>query len=101
MPGSNAGTGHPYTFRCAKCKTNMAFVLFGMGGMRDPKRGTNWFATGTVIGDLDKASPHVRVNRHVKAEYECRDCGHKGFSGHSMVLAAARLLRKLGPQKRR
>lgn len=80
MSGSNAGTGHPLTFRCAKCK---------VGDIDNSKRGTRWTVTGRVRGDLDKMT-HVRVSRYVKAEYRCDDCGHVGWSGHHMVLDAAR-----------
>lgn len=82
MPGSNAGTGHPLTFRCGKCKV-------GRDYRADSKRGTNWTVTGFVRGDLTKVT-NQRVSRFVKAQYRCNDCGHKGWSGHSSVLDEAR-----------
>jgi hypothetical protein len=83
MPGTNAGTGHPLTFRCAVCKV-------GRDYRSDSWRGTNWEATGEVRGDLDAVHRAVRVSRHTKARYRCLDCGHVGWSGHYTVLEAAR-----------
>lgn len=75
------GTGHPLTFRCSKCK-----VCRG----DDSKRGTNWFATGRVRGGAIPAQLLSRVSSRHKAEYQCRACGHVGWSGHHTVLEDAR-----------
>jgi len=73
MPGTNAGTGYPLTFRCAKCKS------------KRHKRSTNYIATGRV-----RPISKSRYSRHIGSrqtnrmlEYKCLTCGHVGWSQHS------------------
>jgi hypothetical protein len=67
MSGQKGQRG-PYTFRCGKCKR-------GGSCHRNRNVGTNWRATGTIKGK--------------RAQYECLDCGHFGWSNHESVIAAA------------
>ena len=71
MPGSNNGTGHPLTFRCAKCKTQRNW-------RRDSFRGTNCVATGLT---KPARKGGIRMNTRV-IQYECLDCGHIGWTQH-------------------
>lgn len=99
MPGTNAGTGHPLTLRCAKCRQSL---------WRLPERGLNLEATGRwrllnanrPIGpirtdwpsDVPARAPHLRMTFRL-IEYRCLDCGHIGWTKHS---DAERLMRPPG-----
>lgn len=77
MSGQKGQRG-PHTFRCYACKRG--------GGCHRPEGrnvGTNWRATG----EIRRAGKHS----HEEAEYQCLDCGHKGWSRHERVLAMAKL----------
>jgi len=81
MPGSNAGTGHPLTFRCAKCKAGgRTHDIHGRWvGLRDI--GTHWEVTGRI---KDNGAHGARMSGK-KVEYVCLDCGHSGWSSHHAV----------------
>jgi len=83
MPGTNAGTGHPLTFRCAKCKAGgLAYDWDGRWvGLRDI--GTRWETTGRI---KNGGAYGCRMSGK-KVEYRCLDCGHVGWSSHSTVYA--------------
>ena len=80
MPGTNAGTGNPLTFRCAKCK-----VLRDWRSTRsvDIDRGTHVESTGFKRKRPGGRGP--RVDHWAQYEYRCRDCGHRGWSRHETV----------------
>lgn len=78
MPGTNAGTGNPLTFRCSKCKN---------GDFTDRHRGTNWRATGKRRESFN-GSGGPRIDHQYKYGYECLDCGFIGWSRHSSVKSA-------------
>ena len=81
MPGST-GTGYPLTLRCSKCKR---------GDYNNTDRGTNLRATGRTR-PLRRSEDGVGCRcLDLKAEYECLDCGHRGWSKHQMM---GHLLRK-------
>jgi hypothetical protein len=69
MPGTNAGTGHPITLRCSKCRQQRI----------DRSRGYDLTATGR-----SKSMPTRGVRQMLrKIEYRCRSCGHVGWTTHS------------------
>lgn len=72
MPGTNAGTGQPLTFRCAKCRI----------GRRpgDHRAGTAIILTGRRRDARVRGG--VRMDLIVR-EYKCMHCGHVGWSRHS------------------
>lgn len=80
MPGTNAGTGNPLTFRCAKCK-----VARDWQSTRsvDIDKGTNVESTGFRRNRPGGRGP--RVDHWHVYEYACRDCGHRGWSRHEWV----------------
>lgn len=71
MPGTNAGTGRPLTFRCVKCR-------------RGRRLNTGWpgriALTGKTRGDVVSTAFH-RMCRG-SFQYRCLDCGHIGWSRH-------------------
>lgn len=73
MPGTNAGTGQPITFRCANERREW------------PKRGRHSVVrTGRV-----KKRPYRALGQRMLMEaheYRCLTCGHVGWSGHVDVL---------------
>lgn len=77
MAGSDAGTGYPLTFRCAKCRIGWQYRL----GRRD---GTNYVATGRTRKVTRRSGRrHVGIRQtHRLIEYRCMDCGHVGWSQH-------------------
>jgi len=77
MPGTNAGTGYPLTFRCAKCKVGWEYKL-GSLARRD---GTRCIATGRTKPKRTRG--YRQTDRLV--EYRCLDCGHIGWSQHSQM----------------
>lgn len=77
MPGTNAGTGNPLTFRCSKCKTK---------DRSNRNRGTNWLATGERReSHAKRAGP--RSDRRFVYGYRCLTCGYNGWSRHERVKA--------------
>lgn len=77
MPGTNAGTGYPLTFRCAKCKR---------GNWRDHTRGLNY----TIIARRrhNKRGLLMRCDREYEYRYRCLDCGHEGWTKHDNATRA-------------
>lgn len=76
MPGTNAGTGHPLTLRCAKCR-------LGRDWRRHSDRGTRLEATGKWkrICALEYPIAHLRLTWR-RIQYRCLDCGHIGWTRH-------------------
>jgi hypothetical protein len=88
MPGTNAGTGYPLTFRCAKCKVGRNWRSFFRF---DTERGRNYRLTGRTrsakrIGRLTgrtRSAKRIGYRQaDIKMEYECLDCGHIGWTQH-------------------
>jgi hypothetical protein len=74
MPGTNAGTGQPLTFKCAKCR------------ITDWRTDVDLEATGRT-----RPMAHRGIRQTTrKIEYKCRICGHVGWTQH---IDAERLLR--------
>ncbi len=73
MPGTNAGTGEPLSFRCARCRRRRVVYI--------PRDGGTWGFV-TLTGRTRKHGHHRGV-RHdaVAREYRC-GCGHVGWSRH-------------------
>jgi hypothetical protein len=75
MPGTNAGTGYPLTFRCAKCKVGRNWRSFFRF---DTERGRNYRLTGRT-----RSAKRIGYRQaDIKMEYECLDCGHIGWTQH-------------------
>ena len=76
MPGSNAGTGWPFTLRCAKCKVG-----------RDWRR-TMDSTTRLVRTGRTKPYRGGNLGRGLRTfhEYRCLVCKHVGWSRHSDVV---------------
>ncbi len=72
MPGTNAGTGQPISFRCAKCR------LRAGSPPRDYRYGYDVTLTGK---ERDLGHSSVRMTR-TSRQYTCRYCGHVGWSRH-------------------
>lgn len=73
--GSNAGSGWPIHFFCAKCRKEI-----GWGVRQSHRRGWNVVRTG-------RTKPYRGGNRGVRGldtfhEYRCTDCKHVGWSRH-------------------
>jgi len=86
MPGTNGGTGQPYYFVCAKCRTwRRAFM--------GTTRGMNLEATGRWRPRRDGRGGSRIGSKFV--EYRCKDCGHVGWSKHK---EAERMLAKAPPE---
>ena len=75
MPGTNAGTGYPLTFRCAKCKVGRDYKSWSH---REVSRGCHYKLTGRT---RDAKGVGYRQGQF-KVEYECLDCGHIGWTQH-------------------
>lgn len=74
MAGSNAGTGHPLTLRCTRCKRYRDY--------KDPAqrdKGCHLEATGRTR-PRERLGGARTTNR--KIEYRCLDCGHVGWTIH-------------------
>lgn len=84
MPGTNAGTGHPLTFRCAVCKVGRAFDSLAR---RDLEKGTNVVATGERRERPTGKGSSRRTDPVYQYSYKCLDCGHEGWSRHTDVRA--------------
>lgn len=79
--GASSGPGFPLTLRCAKCK-----------GV-DNGRGYKLRATGRMRRrHPSERSQGIRQIAGI-AEYECLECGHKGWSKHGQM---QRLLGAIG-----
>lgn len=82
MPGTNAGTGKPIVFWCAKCRRDKTD--------RTPRPGHE--ATGRIkpLTSAQQGHGGCRV-LSIRVEYRCFRCGHTGWSRHSDM---RRLLRR-------
>lgn len=79
MPGTNAGTGQPLTFRCSKQRSQVVYP--DKYGGRFPDGHENIVRTGRarLVG-----YPGVR-SLGTAWQYRC-ECGHVGWSKHVDVL---------------
>lgn len=79
----SAGPGFPLTLRCAKCK-----------GV-DNGRGYKLRATGRVRQrrPSERSEAIRQMPGGIVAEYECGECGHRGWSKHSRM---THLLEQIG-----
>lgn len=80
MSGTNAGTGQPYSFRCAGCKRKDRDGIFDWA----------WAADVVFTGKIKRVpfghgGSRVTFNR---IQYRCKKCGHVGWSRHSDVARA-------------
>jgi hypothetical protein len=78
MPGTNAGTGRPLNFQCSKCR------LKNLSRERWGTKRTGFINEVKVLGPRRKApvgNAGMR-NSRFKFQYECRACGHVGWSRH-------------------
>ena len=75
MPGTNAGTGEPITFRCHKERLGSDYAR----GMRQ-----HWCRRTGRIKPYRPSSQGIRT-MHTAYEYRC-SCGHVGWSAHRDVL---------------
>jgi hypothetical protein len=80
MPGTNAGTGYPLTFRCAKCK---------VGHWGRAQRGDHTHEGLNYVVLERKPSEArgllARMDRHAKYRYRCNDCRHEGWTRHDLA----------------
>jgi hypothetical protein len=67
-PGTNAGTGYPITFKCAKCRKAPHHSHFN----------PPLLATGRTR-PADRKGIRQTTRR---IEYYCQDCGHFGWTQH-------------------
>jgi hypothetical protein len=79
MPGTNAGTGEPVTFRCQAERLESDY----MRGMREHRP----LRTG-------RSKPYRRIGQGIRTmttahEYRC-SCGHTGWSAHVDVVRLPR-----------
>jgi ribosomal protein S27E len=74
-PGTNAGTGQPLTFRCAKCKVGRRWYESS-----EDRVGCNVEATGKTRGKIRERHWGRMLSYYV--QYRCLDCGHVGWSRH-------------------
>lgn len=74
-PGRGCYAGQPLAFRCAECrKTTNPY-------WNEPARGQNVRMTGRSRAQRVRGANHHRWPDRAY-EYECRDCGHVGWSRH-------------------
>lgn len=77
MPGTNAGTGIPFTLRCRPCNRAVSYIY------RTGRTGRNLTATGRTRplapAMIGHGGPRL-TGRQI--EYRCLDCGHLGWSRH-------------------
>lgn len=92
MPGTNAGTGYPLTFRCAKCKVGL-WGRTQRGSHHRP--GTNYVVLERVAEE--KRGLLMRHDREYKYRYRCTDCGHEGWTRHGQARDAWRRTHKEAP----
>lgn len=81
----SSGSGHPLTLRCSHCKWR------SYAGMT--YKGTNLSATGRHKPVKKWTSGGIRQGA-LLVEYQCKDCGHVGWSKH---IDANRLFFSLNP----
>lgn len=76
MPGTNAGTGRPISFRCSQCRR--------IEGATGPRTARGWIDRVELTGRTRKTKPGTAGSRNSlhRREYRCLDCGHVGWSRH-------------------
>ena len=81
MPGTNAGTGQPYAFKCANCSRH-----WWRGSIGTTQHGREYKATGK-IRPLASGQRGGGGSRMVpfRIQYQCLECGHIGWSRHKDV----------------
>lgn len=72
MPGSNAGTGQPISFRCSQCRRSKYRRMEGHGSV---------FRVQLTGKKRELKRGGVRSSYHSR-QYVCADCGHVGWSRH-------------------
>lgn len=77
MPGSNGGTGWPFTLRCAKCKVGRGWRTERTDGMQLVRTGRTKPYSGGNKGARGLMTFH---------EYRCLTCKHVGWSRHVDVV---------------
>lgn len=82
MPGTNAGTGCPLHFRCAKCR---------LTGSRTWPRGSSLRVKLTGRTKPMKTNRNARMSNTLY-EYHCTDCSHLGWSRHYELDEKAKIL---------
>lgn len=84
MSGRGCYAGQPIAFYCSKCRRSSAFSRVTDGRFTTGHAGTNWRTTGRTRKQLSEGG-----NFHgwpdTAYQYECLDCGHKGWSRHPVV----------------
>jgi len=81
MSGTNAGTGQPLAFRCAKCRIERPYRPGASGIRWGPSSGINVKLTGRTRPKGRVSALGPRMDR-IAREYRCLDCGHVGWSHH-------------------
>ncbi len=81
MPGTNAGTGQPISFRCSRCRRRHGTREY-FGERRTSGRGL--VDRVMLTGRKRKAPPGGGGprNSNYRREYICIDCEHVGWSRH-------------------
>lgn len=69
MAGTKAGTGQPIFFRCSRCRRD-----------RGPSFG--WRDHVRLTGKVRHVGTFAPRMMDAAVQYECRDCGHVGWSRH-------------------
>jgi len=91
MPGTNAGTGEPLSFRCARCrKRSHRDRLYGIHAYPDGH--DHGFANRVHL--TGRSRPYKRIGQGIRTdsiayEYTCRDCGYTGWSAHRDLMRYA------------
>jgi hypothetical protein len=82
MAGKNYGTGQPFWFRCSNCRRNHP-------AHRDEPRFEGRLDRVRLTGKV-RTVPQASGRRvcDVVVQYECRDCGHIGWSRHVDIVRA-------------
>ena len=83
MPGSNAGTGQPLSFRCSACrKRHGTNEYFDRGPRSTRSLGRLDRVRLTGKRNLVRAGTRgIRTSEYTR-QYACKDCDHMGWSRH-------------------
>jgi hypothetical protein len=83
MPGTNAGTGNPISFRCYQCRRMGLLHRLPSGTL--VYRSDQGRVNRVVLTGRKRATGHGRGYRKSDfvREYLCLDCGHFGWSNHA------------------
>ena len=87
MPGSNAGTGQPLGFMCAKCRLS-EFWRYRWAYCNDPRIGFEVTGRRRYRPSFNRGGG--RTDTEYVYEYRCtrEACGHVGWSRHKLVRRA-------------